>query len=196
MLNRAVFTGCCARYNHPMHTNRTQQLENAPLDELLAILLRQFKGLLATAEIDLTENEIRSLAHTMAEGEPLPDKANAMREALIAMVEESLTVLQQWDFTFEQSLRADMNAIPGWETTAEFIEIANEKGNAELRISAGATLLLALGDLRYANHALAAIAINPAELETVAARRILSRLSAVADDADDWLTQVEAWLRA
>lgn len=179
-----------------MHTDRTQQLENAPLDELLAILLRQFKGLLAAAKVDLTENQIRSLAHTMAEGEPLPGKAGAIREALIAMIEESLRVLQQWDLTFEQSLRADMNAVPGWETTAEFIEVANEKGNAELRISAGATLLLALDDLRYVTHALTAIAINPAELETVAARRILSRLSGVADNADDWLTQVEAWLRA
>jgi basic membrane lipoprotein Med (substrate-binding protein (PBP1-ABC) superfamily) len=48
--------------------------------------------------------------------------------------------------SFAEALQADMSRIPGWESTAEFLDLAERKANAELRIATGASLLLALGD--------------------------------------------------
>ena len=180
--------------NQVMQPDPAQQLKNAPLVELLTILLRQFKGLLAAADIPLTENEIRSLARDLSTVESLPDKATTLQEVFIDIVEESVQVLSQWDFTFEQSLNTGMNDVPGWETTSEFLEIANEKGNAELRISSAAVLLAALGDWRYAHYLLAAIDHDPVAIETVVAHRLLSQASGVGHDADDWMSKVRRWL--
>jgi hypothetical protein len=180
--------------NQMMQPDPAQQLQDAPLVELLTILLRQFKGLLAAADIPLTENEIRSLARDLSTGQPPSDKTAALHKAFVDIVEKSVQVLSQWDFTFEQSLNTDMNAVPGWETTAEFLEIANDKGNAELRISSGAALLAALGDWRYAPYLLAAIEHDPVAIETVVAHRLLSQASGVGRDVDDWTGQVRRWL--
>ena len=165
-----------------------------PLHELVTILLRQYKRLLAERGIELTEQEIRALGREMAGGQASGSRVLAIREALAEMVEQSEAVLAAWGLGFEESLRKDMNDMPGWETTAEFLEIANEKGNAELRIASGAALLVALGDLHYAPHVLTAIKHNPEELETVTARRILSQISGVGVEAADWQAQIEAWL--
>jgi hypothetical protein len=171
-----------------MRPDRDQTLSQAPLSDLLAILLRQHRHLLAERGIELTEAEIRELAANMPVGD------SPLRAALIDIVEESLTVLARWDLTFPLALKTDMNALPGWETTAEFLEIANAKSNAELRISSGATLVAALGDWRYGHLLLAAIDHDPAEVDTVTARRVLSLASGIAPDAEDWSTHISQWL--
>jgi hypothetical protein len=67
-----------------------------------------------------------------------------------------------------------MEDVPGWHTTAEFLEVANEKSNAELRIAVGGALLLALGDDTFADY-LRFLVANPAldEVSAVMARRVL-----------------------
>ena len=92
--------------------------------------------------------------------------------ALVALVAESEGVLAGWSLTFEQALDTEMGDVPGWESTAEFLEIANEKANAELRISTGSILVAALGDARYAAR-LRFLASREDDLDGVIARRVL-----------------------
>ncbi len=174
--------------------DRAQALRQAPLSELLAILLRQYKRLLAERGVTLTEADIQALAQQMSVQAVTDNRAAVVRDILAGLVAESEQVLAGWNLTFAESLRTDMSAMPGWETTADFLEIANEKGNAELRISSASALLAALGDLRCARHLLAAIAHEPAEIETVVARRVLSSASGFAEEMPDWQDQVQDWL--
>lgn len=177
-----------------MRPDRAQTLEQAPLPDLLTILLRQYRRLLAERGLDLTERDLQALAQQMTAGAPLPASTEALRQILVDLVAESEQVLARWNLTFAEALRTEMTDLPGWESTSDFLEIANEKGNAELRIASAATLLAALGDLRFADQLLAAIAHDPDEIETVVARRILSRLSGITGRGADWLRQVQAWL--
>ncbi len=132
-----------------MLPNRRSAFEDAPFAELLAILLRQIRRPLASQGVTLSDADADALAPAIT-AHADPDVAHeAIHAALVALVAESEQVLAQWHLTFEQSLDAQMNDIPGWELTAEFLDVANQKANAELRISTGAALLVALGDLRY-----------------------------------------------
>ncbi|MBZ0304013.1 MAG: hypothetical protein K8J31_30015 [Anaerolineae bacterium] len=178
-----------------MRLDRTQVLEQAPLPELLTILLRQYKRLLAERGLDFTEDDLQALARQMAEGAPLPESAESLRQILVDLVTESEQVLARWNLTFGESLRTEMTDLPGWETTSEFLELANEKGNAELRIASAAVLVAALGDVRFADHLLAAIDHDPDEIETVVARRVLSQRSGITGHSPDWSQKMRAWLR-
>jgi hypothetical protein len=168
--------------------NRLPQLYNAPLNELLTILLRQFRRLL-----ELKDAALPALSQQMPTRQPLNASSQTLRQRLIEVVEESESVLAQWNLSFDQSLNTTMDEMPGWESTADFLDIANEKSNAELRIAAASLLVTALGDLRFVPHLLAAIAHDPDEIETVAARRILSQFSGVDFAAQDWSEQIDHW---
>jgi hypothetical protein len=133
-----------------MRPDRGQTLANAPLEDLLTILLRQFKRPLAAQSVTLTDADAARIAAEVAGSAPESDERRAIREALVAVIAESESVLARWSLTFEQALDTPMDKIDGWESTAEFLEVANEKANAELRIAAGAALLTALGDPRHA----------------------------------------------
>lgn len=161
-----------------MLPDRLRTYETTPLDELLAVLLRQYRRPLAGRDVKLTDAEAAELAKAIVRGEPHP-KADTVRTALVALVAESEAVLARHGLTFPDSLHVTMGAIGGWETTAEFLEIANEKANAELRLSTGAALLVALGgtadDARYRRW-LSALAAQPDDLDSVIARRVLGEL--------------------
>ncbi len=175
-----------------MSGRRIQELHKAPLEELLMILLRQFKTLIAPIEI----KDTMTFALRRVENAPLDAEAEALRERLIDLVSESERVLAGWDLSFAESLLTEMGDMPGWETTAEFLEIANAKSNAELRIAAGSVLLAALGDLRRVPYLLTAIAHDPDEVETVAAKRLLAQRSGIDPGAADWQTQICSWWMA
>ncbi|MGQ9889180.1 MAG: hypothetical protein ACUVSX_11920 [Aggregatilineales bacterium] len=179
-----------------MRPDRAHIYAQAPLADVLGVLLRQFKRLLEARGVALSDAEIKQLAASMAKGVPPDERAAAVGAALNAIVAESLGVLASWNLTFAQSLCTKIAAMPGWETTAEFLALANEKVNAELRIAAGATLAAALGDLRHADLLLALIAHDPDEVDAVVARRVLTLLSGVDADAPDWLERVRAWLHS
>lgn len=183
-----------------MLPDRISAYDQAPLEELLTILLRQFKRPLESRGVTITDVEAAALADAIVQHEPLGEKAQAVLTALVDLVAESERVLAMWNLTFQQSLHTDMNDIPGWETTAEFLELANEKANAELRISTGSALLAALGDLRYKHHLLYMVEQGEQErqpdLDQVIARRVLLFASEIAADDPAWLDKMRAWVQA
>lgn len=168
---------------------------DAPLADVLAVLLRQFKRLLEARGVALSDADTRQLAAEMAAAAPPPGaRAAAVGAALNAIVAESLGVLAGWNLTFPQALSTGMDAMPGWTTTAEFLELANEKANAELRVAAGATLAAALGNLHDAGLLLALIDHDANEVEAVVARRVLALRSGTDASAPGWPQQMRAWL--
>ena len=158
-----------------MLPNRQNAYEAAPLAELLAVLLRQFKRPLKTRGVDLTDADAERLAEAITAQTEIGAQGAAVWSALAELVAESEGVLAGWNLTFEAALDTPMDQIPGWESTAEFLEIANVKSNAELRISTGSILLLALGDDSRIEHVrfLANRAEIGADLDTILARRLL-----------------------
>lgn len=164
-----------------MRPDRVEALNNAPLADLLIILLRQYKRLLAERGIDLTEAQISRIAQDIVSHTHPNPEALAVRDALIPLVTESETVLARWNLTFEQSLKTTMTDMPGWESTSDFLEIANVKANAELRIASASALIASLGDLRYIAYLRQAIAHDPDEIESVVARRVLQMIGKNAE---------------
>jgi hypothetical protein len=172
--------------------NRAKTFENAPLDELLTVLLRQLKRPLAAQGFQLTDTEADRIASAWAARQQ-PAERMTLRIALLGVVKESEAVLAKMGLTFEQSLDASMNDVPGWETTAEFLDVANEKSNAELRILLSAALMLMAGDRQYAP-ALLHVAGGDYGDETAIARRALLFASGASPDEPNWLDHARAWL--
>ncbi|PJF20558.1 MAG: hypothetical protein CUN56_15560, partial [Phototrophicales bacterium] len=157
-----------------------QKLGDAPFSDLMRVLLSQFKRLLADNGITLTADETIAVARAIADGTSHP-KLRAIQTIMKSLVEESLTLIQdRWGFTFLQSLYASMDDLDSWETTAEFLEIANEKSNAELRVSAGSALLVAMGDLSFAPYLLDVIKYDNGvmDVDAMFAKRVLRHVSA------------------
>ena len=92
-------------------------------------------------------------------------------------------------------MHTQMDAISGWETTADFIELANYKSNAELRISAGSTLLLMLAETDYVPYLLAVIDADDGimDVDAALAQRALCHAAGVSPHAEDWLAQISLW---
>ncbi len=177
--------------------NPAEQLLSLPVDGLVLELLKQFQRLLAERNVSLTTDEMKEISRLAASHEALPGKVAAIQAAMVQIVQESVTVLsERFGFTFVQSLATDMNSIGGWETTADFLEIANHKSNAELRISAGSSLLALLGDARFAEALFAVIAADAGaqDVDATIARRALAHYAHVDATAPDWETQVRAAL--
>ena len=182
-----------------MLPNRISAYDQAPLEELLTILLRQFKRPLESQGVTITDAEATEIAEAIIKRKPLSEKAQTVRTALVELVRESENVLAGWKLTFQQSLKTDMSDIPGWETTAEFLERANEKANAELRISTGSALLAALGDLRYKHHLFYMVEQGENErqpdLDQVIARRVLLFASGIEHEDPAWLDKMRVWVK-
>ncbi len=176
--------------------DRARLAQTAPLEDLLAILLRQFKRPLETLDVTLSSTEAQTLASAIAQQEPASEKAVEVRKALVTLVQESEAVLAGWNLTFQAALETGMEDMPGWETTAEFLEIANTKSNAEIRIATGATLVAALGDFRFGELLLYLAGHDETDVDSVVARRVLLFASGVDPAAPDWAAQVRAWLDA
>lgn len=167
---------------------------SAPLGDLLAILLRQYRRPLAGRGFEMSDAQAAALAEALAARCPREDQAQALRAALRDLTAESEAVLARFDLTFPASLDVEMSAIAGWETTAEFLEIANEKANAELRLSTGGSLLMALGDRHYAPALLALVERGEDDLDAVIARRVLLLASGLDGDDPAWLAKLRAWV--
>jgi hypothetical protein len=173
-------------------SDRAHTFENAPLEDLLGVLLRQLKRPLATHGFHLTDADAHRLALERMEGRNVASRADLVK-ALAEVVAESEGVLARMGLTFQQALDADLSDVGGWETTAEFLELANEKANAELRITLGSALALAFGgERRFAADLLHLVGGDYGD-ETVIARRVLSFASGIEPEAADWLENVRAW---
>ncbi|MCA9902764.1 MAG: hypothetical protein KC547_02815 [Anaerolineae bacterium] len=171
-------------------------LANAPLDDLLKILLRQFRRPLAGRDIQLTDADIETLAQNIYARAPETPLQAAVRVGIADAVAESEAVLARWHLTFEQALRTEMGAVPGWETTAEFLAIAEEKTNAELRIAVGAALLAALGDLHHAGKLISLYEHDPLDTDALIGKRLLSFALEINAEAADWPQRARARLAA
>jgi hypothetical protein len=180
-----------------MH-NRATNAASWEFRELLVILLRQFKRLIADKGVELTDAQIQVIAEDAAAQKAPSEQTLAIQSAMREILDESVNVLKQWDLSYEQALYTTMNDIPGWETTADFLELANAKGNAELRISAGSSLLAGLGDGQYADYLWQTVqhgANDPEDVDAVIAKRALSFVVGVEENAPDWSGQIEQWLQ-
>jgi hypothetical protein len=172
-----------------MFPDREQQRLNtyraAPLDELLAVLLRQFRRLLLGKGLPLSDADTAEIAAAIVQRHPPDERLQRLRAALVALVEESETVLSGMGLGFAQSLRAEMTDVRGWETTADFLALAEQKANAELRISTGSALLVLLGEQRFSEHLDAVIAraaeTGQPDLDSIIAERALAHSRADED---------------
>lgn len=179
-----------------MPDTAAEGLNRAPLGEIIFILLQHFRVCLADAGLSLGADEARELAAMMAAGRPHA-KAEAVTRDIAARVDGCLDALQsRWQLDFAASLRADMAAVGPWRTTAEFLELANAKAEAETDIALGSALLVSAGRLEYAPYLLDALEHDAGafDIDAVVARRILSHISGI-DSADaDGLPQLRRWL--
>ncbi len=176
-----------------MLPDRLAAYRNAPLADLLAILLRQYRRPLASQGIDLTDAQDEALAYQIADRADLGEQGQTIRAALTTLISASETVLTRWNLSFQQSLDTEMTDISGWTSTAEFLEIANEKANAELRISTGAALLTALGDPRYAPDLLFLVKRGD-DVDSIIARRVLLFASGIDANDPKGLDKLQAWI--
>lgn len=177
-----------------MFHDRPNPVETWPFDHLLTVLLKQFKRPLAAQGIMLTDAEAQAIGKAVSSHQPLPHTTQALRAALSAVIAESEGVLSQQGLTFSQSLRTGVDALPGWDSTADFLALAEAKTNAEIRIGAGSALLAALGDLCYANYLFDQIQTAPDEAEAAIARRVLSFLSGADSATPEGLERARQWV--
>jgi hypothetical protein len=167
-------------------------------EEYWLILLRQFKRLLAEQGQDLADAELRILADRMTKRQLQSEPETGMRAALIALVEESLNVLRKLGLDYARSLETEMDQLSGWETTADFIALANEKANAELRISVGAALLAGLGDDRFADVLLTTYLHgkdDPEDVDAIIAQRALGFAAQIPASQPEWQSKIATWLQ-
>lgn len=183
-----------------MMDNPAEQLKTVPLTILVPDLLKQFNkpSLLGQRGVTLTKSDMDAIAEALEQQHPLPANTQAICDALADIVRESVTVLdEQFSLSVEQALQIhDISEVAAWETTADFLEIANIKSNAELRISAGCSLMAFLGDVSLAEHLLTVIKVDAGtnDVDAMIAKRALSTHTQIDIDADDWLAQIKAHL--
>jgi len=181
-----------------MRPDRATNIESWSVDALTLILFRQFKRLLVEHGVNLTDAEMKSIGENIASGTLSPQPALII--ALNQIITESLTVLGGWGFSFGQSLATDMTDLTHlWQTTADFLSLANEKGNAEIRISAGSSLLSLLGDFSYVNHLITAIdhdmhTLGTLDVDAMICKRTLCHIAKIAPDDSAWIDKVRKWV--
>src|SRR5690349_14547197 len=112
-----------------MPSNTGHTFETAPYEELFTVLLRQFKRPLQTKGVELSDDDAAHVAGHIVRSEK-NDHTKAVLDGLISVITESEEVLAQWGLPFEKSLDVKMDNLNTWESTAEFLELANEKINA------------------------------------------------------------------
>lgn len=181
-----------------MRPDRATNIESWGVDALTLILLRQFKRLFVERGVNLTDADMQSIGEQAMNRVLSPQ--SALITALNQIIGESLTVLSGWGFSFGQSLATDMNDLTHlWQTTADFLSLANEKGNAEIRISAGSSLLTLLGDFSHVDKLITAIqhdmdTIGMLDVDAMLCKRALCHVAHIASDDAGWLYQAQIWV--
>lgn len=177
--------------------NPAEKLKQAPLEDLAGLLMKQFQRLLAERGLPLTTAQIGDIGERIAYSQPLPPELTDLSTHLCELVAESVHELQtRFGMSFDKALHTQMDAIGGWETTGEFIDLANHKSNAELRISAGSTLLVMLGDAVYVPYLLSVIDADQGvmDVDAALAQRALCHLTGTHPEDADWLASVQTRL--
>ena len=100
----------------------------------------------------------------------------AFIDALKALVDENCSLLRRrWRLDFAKSLAADVTALEAWESTADLLQLANDKAEIEKRIVVGAALLVTCGVDEYAVilHDVIAHDAGALDVDAVVAIRVL-----------------------
>ena len=182
-------------------TDRTEQLMQVPLQQLVTDLLRQFNKptLLGKHRVSLNKPQMDGIAAAVTKQDTLPAIVHEINVALSQIVEESVADLQtRFGLTFAESLaKTDLSEVSDWQTTAEFLEIANHKSNAELRISAGTSLMVLLGDVRYADYLFTVIRVDSGldDVDAMIAKRALAHYTRIELGTENWETRVKGILQ-
>lgn len=159
-------------------TSPAAQLSTAPLAELISLLFQQFKKPFVEHDIDTSPEALHRLTDAAAVHQSPPD-GDTIRNLLHTIIQESeATLRNDFGFTFAESLQKTMNDVTGWTSTAEFIDRANTKSTAELRISTAALLLAFLGDATFVPHIRTVLADDAGaeDVDGVLAMRALQHL--------------------
>ncbi|MCY3778978.1 MAG: hypothetical protein OXG78_01595 [Chloroflexi bacterium] len=158
-----------------------EKLNSLPFDALLLMLLDYFRPALEWQAVSLSADEARGIAAALAEGRRCRS-ASPLVAAVAEMVETQLRLLRdRWGLDLAGALRADMSDIGPWTTTAEYIEVANIKTEAETQIVLGAALLAAAGRREYADYLIDAVecADGDSDVDAAIARRVLLELRGI-----------------
>lgn len=183
-----------------MRPDRASNIESWGIDALTLILFRQFKRLLTDKGVHLTDSHMQSIGEAVAKHDLSDPHLPAIVSALDALISESIGVLAGYGLSFVQSLATDMTDLSHlWQTTADFLSLANEKGNAEIRISAGSALMTLLGDHRHVHHLLIAIehdthTLGTLDVDAMIAKRALLFRACIPPSDPDWLDKVRQWV--
>ena len=142
-------------------------MEAAPFDDIMRLLCRQ-------ASEWLDGGHAAALSSLAAKAESA--ESEAAIDALKALVDANLdTLWRRWRLDFAASLAADVTALDDWETTADLLQLANDKAESEKRIVVGAALLTAFGVADYASFLRQVIAHDAGlmDIDAVIAKRVL-----------------------
>lgn len=181
--------------------NPAEQLKTVPLTLLLPDLLSQFNKptLLGQRDVKLVKADMDAIAIALQTDKPLPEISTAIIPAMQDIVRESIAQLDdRFGLSFRQALvTSDISEVAEWETTADFLEIANIKSNAELRISAGTSILAFLGDVTLADHLLTVIAVDGGanDVDAMIAKRALSTYATLDIEAENWLEIIQSKIK-
>jgi hypothetical protein len=183
-----------------MRPDRASNIETWEINALTLILLRQFKRLFADKGINLTDGEMQLIADAVDSRNVLPQTAKPLISALDTLITESMAVLGGWDLSFEESLATDMTDLNHlWDSTADFLMLANEKGNAEIRISAGSALQTLLGDKTHVGELITAIhhdlRVNGTlDVDAMICKRAVLHIAQIPHDDPAWQSKMSAWV--
>ncbi|MCY4536615.1 MAG: hypothetical protein OXE52_00130 [Chloroflexi bacterium] len=179
-----------------MSSDTREELANAPLREILHLLFRQLDSPLTQRATSLGANPSQVLLAALEAGEA-PDSVKGLAAALIALLDDNLKILRQrLSVDFAGSLAADITQLADWESTADFLSIANEKAQAEQEIVIAAALLVACGSIEYASYLIETLEADAGALDVdaVIARRMLLHVGAIDGANTDAPSQARAWL--
>ncbi len=179
-----------------MPASPADRLGKAPLSEIILVLLQYFHAPLAENDLTLGAEEARELAQALSSGRRRL-RADALTQTIANLVDDCLTTLRvRWRMDFPTALRAELSDIGPWQSTAEFLELANDKAEAETQIALGAALLVATGRSEYTPYLINVIDhdAGASDLEATVARRVLLHVSGIDGAQGDWLAQVKRWI--
>ena len=180
-----------------MSSQTLDRLANAPLAEILRLLLRQLDDALTHRDYSLMISDSRQLVFALEAAEP-SDRLNDLVAILIRLIEDSLKTLRdRLSVDFAGSLAADITQLAAWESTADLLSIANDKAIAEQEILIASALLVACGRSEYASYLIDVIEDDAGlmDVDAVIARRILLHVGAIDGTNAHLLSQARAWLQ-
>ncbi len=171
----------------------TEDINSLPIADIVWIALDRLRPAISASGVTLSADAWRDLSQALATG-GRHGAAESVTTALGHIVDSQLDVLRKrFDLDLATALRSDLNEITARTSTAEFLELANAKAEAETQITLGAALLAAAGSHQYACCLLDVAEHDAGDIDAAIARRALLHISGIDGAQIDWLAQVKRW---